>query len=331
MIDLVCRFSIQCAALLARRLPIVMYHRVLTKRDPIFPSVPTIDEFAREVKWLNNSFTIIPLESAIDQLFAGTLPARALCITFDDGYRDNLYNAVPVLLEHDVCATFFVTTGYMEDGMMWNDRIIESVRAYNERHSELDLGEHGLPRYALGAQCGDTIGTILADLKYRPFDEREDISKEIYRKFCGDKIDRPMLDAGEIARLHKSGMEIGGHTHCHPILSRLSDKQASIEISTNKTILEDIVGKPIRSFAYPNGRPNLDYESSHTKILSEIGFDFAVSTSAGAASQFCDPFQIPRFSPWDKSQMKYNLRMVRNYFSDPELAATSQNHSGRNE
>ena len=63
-----------------------------------------------------------------------------------------------------------------------------------------------------------------------------------------------MMDADQIRSLHNAGMEIGAHTHSHPIMSRLNDADLRDEILTNKAQLESIIGSRVRTFAYPNGR-----------------------------------------------------------------------------
>ena len=83
-------------------------------KSPLRRLVPTVADFAAQIRWLSSSFRILPLREATEKLWAGRLPARALCITFDDGYRDNAIHALPVLTEYHAPATFFVTTCYRE-------------------------------------------------------------------------------------------------------------------------------------------------------------------------------------------------------------------------
>ena len=76
--------------------------------------------------------------------------------------------------------------------------------------------------------------------------------------------------------------------------------------------MEEIVGTPVNLFAYPNGKPGEDYTGTHVRLAKEAGFSAAVSTAWGAASPGCDVFQIPRFSPWDRSAWRYGLRLAGN-------------------
>jgi 2-methylisocitrate lyase-like PEP mutase family enzyme len=73
------------------------------------------------------------------------------------------------------------------------------------------------------------------------------------------------------------------------------------------------LGRRIDLFAYPNGRPGRDYAPEHAKLVRELGFKAAVSTSWGAARSGHDLYQLPRFTPWDKTPLRFVLRLFRNY------------------
>ena len=66
-------------------------------------------------------------------------------------------------------------------------------------------------------------------------------------------------------------------------------------------------------FAYPNGRPGVDYAPDvHPGMVRELGFDAAVSTHWGAARAGADCYQLPRFTPWDRGRVRFGLRLARN-------------------
>ena len=110
-------------------LSVLIFHRVLSAPDPLFPDEPDASRFAEILSWVARAFTVIPLAQGVASLNAGTLPPRALAITFDDGYEDNFTAALPVLQRFGMHATFFVASGFLDGGRMWNDTVIESVRA----------------------------------------------------------------------------------------------------------------------------------------------------------------------------------------------------------
>ncbi len=126
-----------------QRLSVLVYHRVLSAPDPLRPGEPTVEEFEARMRWLASNYNVMPLIEAVRGVRANRLPKRALSITFDDGYADNHDLALPVLRKLGLPATFFVTTGYLDGGCMFNDVVIEAVR---RARTELDLRDLGFGR-----------------------------------------------------------------------------------------------------------------------------------------------------------------------------------------
>jgi peptidoglycan/xylan/chitin deacetylase (PgdA/CDA1 family) len=303
--------SIAALGSVRQRLSILIFHRVLPKPDPLFPSEVDAARFDAMLGLLKGCFNLVSLEAGLAGLQGGTLPPRAACITFDDGYADNAEIALPILQRHGVAATFFVATGFLDGGRMWNDTVIELVR---RAPATVDLSRAGFGVLQLDtlARRQAAIGTLLGKLKYMPLDERLD-QVELLRELVGVALpDDLMMRSHQVRELHAAGMEIGGHTVNHPILARLSPERARREIADGKHALEALIGAPVRSFAYPNGKPGQDYLAEHARMAREIGFSAAVSTSWGAASKASDAFQLPRFTPWDRDHARFVLRLLRN-------------------
>jgi peptidoglycan/xylan/chitin deacetylase (PgdA/CDA1 family) len=99
----------------------------------------------------------------------------------------------------------------------------------------------------------------------------------------------------------------------------LGDAEAFDEIVTGKRRLETILGETIDFFAYPNGKPGRDYLTSHRSMVEKAGFTAAVTTAPGVARGGADLFQIPRFTPWDRSKWRFGVRMLRNMRSEVAL------------
>ena len=294
------------------RLSILIYHRVLREPDPLFPSEVDSARFDAQMKQVSRIFNVLPLADAVERLKSGTLPARAACITFDDGYADNAEIALPILKKHGIPATFFIATGYLNGGIMFNDSVIESVRMTAKESLCLpSLGFNELPVQTI-VEKRHAIGSILSSLKYKEPVLRQKLVDEI-RSMTG--IDPPtdlMMDDCQVKLLSDSDMEIGGHTVNHPILACSDRNTAKAEIGDGKLYLEKLTGKPVRTFAYPNGKPRTDYLAEHADIVKELGFVAAVSTAVGVASHDSDLFQLPRFTPWDRSLLGFSLRLIGN-------------------
>jgi peptidoglycan/xylan/chitin deacetylase (PgdA/CDA1 family) len=277
----------------APRLSILIYHRVLARPDPLLPSLPDVRLFERQMGLLRRCFTVLPLGEAARGLQDGSLPARAACITFDDGYADNAELALPVLRRHGLSATFFIASGYLDGGRMWNDDVIAHVRR---------AGAGTLEQRRQALDC------LLQRYKYLPFEHR---LAEVAR-LAPPRDGELMMRSEQVRALAAAGMEIGAHTHRHPILATLPDDAAHAEIAEGKAALEAIVQAPVTLFAYPNGKPGVDYTRRHVDMVRALGFAAAVSTTAGAAYAGSDPLQLPRFTPWEQDRPRFLLRLLTN-------------------
>jgi peptidoglycan/xylan/chitin deacetylase (PgdA/CDA1 family) len=303
-----------------RGLSILIYHRVLPCKDPLFPDEVDSADFDLQIGMVKSMFNVIPLIDAVRHLRAGTLPPRAACITFDDGYADNAEVALPVLLRHQVSATFFVATGFLNGGRMWNDTVIELARRAPDGvldASALGLGVHPL---ASIAQRRQAIVALIGQLKYLPLEQRLAQVNRLVEVADVALPDDLMMTTDQVRQLHRAGMGIGAHTVNHPILATLPAAMAHAEIADGKLALEAMIGEPVRLFAYPNGKPGADYRAEHVAMTRELGFEGAVSTSWGASGNQADLFQLPRFSPWDRTPLRFALRMAKNLAARAELA-----------
>jgi peptidoglycan/xylan/chitin deacetylase (PgdA/CDA1 family) len=254
------------------------------------------------------------------RLSEGRLPERPLSITFDDGYADNAAVAAPILLKLGIPATFFVATGFLDGGRMWNDTVIEAIRA--AASPVLDLTPLGLGEHALATDEDrrTAIDRSIRALKYLPLEQRAEKANRIAEIARAAPRQDLMMRAQDVYRLHHDGMTIGAHTVNHPILNRISEEEARSEIALGRKRLEEIIGAPVRLFAYPNGKPAEDYGLSHVRLVRELGFDGAVTTAWGTARHDADPFQLPRFGPWDRQRWKYGLRLLKN-LTEPATGA----------
>lgn len=294
------------------RLSIFIYHRVPPQPDPLFPEEADAEVFDRQMEQLAGCFKIIPLLDAVRGLRQGKLPPRAACITFDDGYADNAEVALPILQKHGIPATFFVSSGFLDGGRMWNDTVIELIR--RAPGDMLDLARMGLGQFEIGTipQRRQAINKVLGELKYLHLDSRRLRVEEMCALIPVIPSSNLMMTSGQIRLLHSAGMEIGGHTVNHPILARLENDAACAEIANGKEVLEGIIQAPVRLFAYPNGKPARDYLPDHVGMVKKLGFDAAVSTAHGAARAGSNLYQLPRFTPWDRGQVRFMLRMAQN-------------------
>ena len=294
------------------RLSVLIFHRVLAEPDSLFPDEMHARRFDAVCGWLASWFNVMPLDQVASCLKANTLPPRAACITFDDGYADNHHIAMPILQRHGLAATFFIATGFLDGGRMWNDTIIETMRACVM--PVLDLSSLGMGQHALGSIHDRqlAIAALVDKIKYRAMDERITISEQIAKL---GKVMLPndlMMTSQQVKAMRHAGMQIGAHTVSHPILARLADRQATEEIRGSKNFLERLLGERVGLFAYPNGKPGEDYTPRNVALVRSLDFDAAVSTAWGASGSGDDLFQIRRFTPWDQTRLRFGGRLLAN-------------------
>lgn len=299
------------------RLSILIYHRVLREPDPLFPDEADAQRFDAQMRLLRRHFRVLTLGQALRMRDAGTLPARALAITFDDGYADNAEVALPILQRHGLTATFFVATGFLDGGRMFNDSVIECLRRTPLQRIDLhDLGLQDMP-LSTPADRRAAIDALLPRVKYLGLAEREDFLARL-QQLAG----RPtlpgdlMMRSDQVLALHRAGMEIGGHTVHHPILRLLPDADAAAEIRGGRERLQTLTGAPVQVFAYPNGQPGQDYGEREVGIVRSLGFLGAVSTRRGTATAASDRFQLPRFTPWDRAPERWLARLAISRLKD---------------
>ena len=294
------------------RLSILIFHRVLPEADPLAPDEPDVARFEAQMQWVRQWFNVLPLGRAVDMLYEGTIPSRALAITFDDGYADNEALAAPILKRLGLSATFFVSTGFLDGGCMWNDRVIEAIRAC--RADAIDMRPMGLELYPLHSDGArrDAIASLLKAIKHLESGPRACAVDDIVAAAGVRGTPSLMMRADQVRRLRAMGMEIGAHTITHPILTRLDPDAAERELAGSKAYLQEILRERVDLFAYPNGVPGQDYAAEHVEMARECGFKAAVSTAWGAASARSHRFQLPRFTPWDHSRLRYGARLLDN-------------------
>ena len=195
-----------------------------------------------------------------------SLPARPVLVTFDDGYRSVLRLAAPILAANGLPAAVFVCTGPMQTRTaLWFDAVAERE------------------------------GPAAAEAwKSRDYDS--------WRKTAADAAvlaeddPRILMTPDELATLSRmEGIEIGGHTAGHPILARATEAQQRAEIAQNVQAIREWTGRPARAFAYPNGRPGLDYTAGTIDILRGTGIDLAFTTHGSFSKPGESSFELSRF------------------------------------
>lgn len=294
------------------RLSTFIFHRVLRTPDPLLPDEPDAAAFDAMLGWIGSQFQVLDPLEACERLAAGALPARAAAITFDDGYRDNHDVALPLLDKHGMKAAFFIATGFTGGGAMFNDRVIEAVRACRADRldvSGIGLGVHGLHD---DGQRRAAVGSLLTAVKHLEPTRRARAVDGLVQAAGADAPVDLMMGEAQLRQLAARGMRVGGHTRTHPILRVLDDASAQREIAGGRDDLLAITGEAPRLFAYPNGRLGDDFEARHADFVRDAGFGFAFTTHGGVSDIATPPYLLRRFTPWDRTRTRFGARSLVN-------------------
>jgi peptidoglycan/xylan/chitin deacetylase (PgdA/CDA1 family) len=309
---------------------ILVYHRVAEANvDPWALGVSPA-HFAQQLQVLNTIANPVSLRELAKAKSDGDLPPRPVCVTFDDGYADNLYAAKPALEAARVPGTVFITPGYLNvPENLWWDELAKLILDPASRQEEVSLSVKGYHyAYAFPRQSGGPDGldphrtwrawedapgprqaaylAIYRMLVSLPDAERENALEQL-RKGAAPYADRRQhrcLTEDELRQLAVGDLvEIGAHTLTHPVLSGLSPDQQQHEIGGSKRRLEALTGKSITSFAYPYGK-KIHYTQHTVKTVRANGFDCACSNFGGLVTRSSNRFVLPRFQPmdWDGDQ-----------------------------
>jgi peptidoglycan/xylan/chitin deacetylase (PgdA/CDA1 family) len=300
---------------------ILLYHRVAKVNSDPWALAVTPRRFAEHLEILRQYATPIQLQQLVQASF-DDLPDRSVVVTFDDGYADNLYNAKPLLERHGVPATIFLATGYMgyKREFWWDelDRLLlqpgtvpgtlrlsvggetfqwELGEAAHYSENDAQRDRHWRFRKDAPSSRHQLYRSLCEMLNPLPEGERQEVLDKLLTWAGTEPAARPthrLLSLAEAVALAKGNLiEVGAHTVTHPALSTLPAPSQRDEIRGSKTWLEEILNRPVNSFAYPYGGPS-DYTAETISVVREAGFSCACSNFPGVVDRSTDPFQLPR-------------------------------------
>jgi peptidoglycan/xylan/chitin deacetylase (PgdA/CDA1 family) len=317
---------------------ILLYHRVTAlSSDPQLLCVSPRN-FAEHLEVLRKCGRTVQVKELGKVLQSGNRGDCAVIVSFDDGYADNLYNAKPALERYDVPATVFVTAGHLGSKKeFWYDgleRIFLHTGLLPERlhlkinqcwyqwelGSAVDCGEDAyrhFRKWNVSRKDDPTVRhrlyrSLFQILQPLPDSERRQVMEDLAAWAGIDTTHRPshgILSPEEMIRLADGGLiEIGSHTVSHPVLAALPVAAQIDEISGSKARLEQLLGHPVPSFAYPFGGRS-HYTDETVAAVREAGFECACSNFPGVVEPGTDYFQLPRFLVRDWDGEEFNRRL----------------------
>lgn len=281
---------------------VLLYHRVCELKDDCQQLAVSPGNFDQHIRFLSQNYPILRFEDVWNHI-----KQTSFVITFDDGYSDNLYEALPVLKKYSVPATFFVASENIQSAKeFWWDQLEQIIL-----NTKIDMDKLNLPITFAASKEQAIVQTQLA-LKSFSVLEREKFIKQLaeqakielktraeYRPLT--VVELKQMDADEL-------VTIGSHTVNHAQLAALSQAEQEYEINTGRTQLETILGHPVEAFSYPFGNIN-DFSNVTMKICEQANITKIAANFPGQAHSWTDPRQIPRslVRNWNLDKFKKQL------------------------
>jgi peptidoglycan/xylan/chitin deacetylase (PgdA/CDA1 family) len=277
------------------RIPLVIlaYHRIAAiGRPQDYPLDPglvsaTMQEFDAQMCALREFANVVSLDQVADAVTHGrALPARAVAVTFDDGFSDTFELAFPLLQRHGIPATVFVSTEHVEsDEPYWFELAAHLMLRVPARAIAFEECPAGLPAADDSAARRAAIVHVHQLLKRCPEPRRRRLLDEWRRRFAGHlearalELCRPISRA-QILQMAAAGIQFGSHTVSHPNLALAPDDLIDAELRQSREYLARLLGRPIRSLAYPFGTPD-SYDERVKSAARASGYELAVSFRQG--------------------------------------------------
>lgn len=306
------------------RILVLMYHRIDTVEIDPWKIAVHPRHFEEQLQVLAK-WNVIPASRIGDVNNKKNFRKPAVCITFDDGYRDNVEKALPLLEKHECPASFFINTSFIgKQKEYWWDMLesiflsaisipenIELFLAGEKYEFELGQGanmseeemkmltEHWIAWEKAPSQRHDVFYNVWDIFRNCAPDQRDYMADQLLlyvaNHYKPDQRRYPVSDSQfEVLAKHPL-INIGAHTHSHPALAAMDYKTAKEEILLGKTILESRTGKNVWNMSYPFG----SYNQQTMGLLSEMGIEQAFTTEAAPVEPHSHPLRLGRFQVMD--------------------------------
>jgi peptidoglycan/xylan/chitin deacetylase (PgdA/CDA1 family) len=321
---------------------ILLYHRVTDLTSDPWQLCVSPHNFEQQMQLLSETCTPVLLREMVSVLETKHLPRLPVVVTFDDGYADNLHQALPTLERFEIPATFFLTTGWFgRHREFWWDELERLLLQPGSLPETLRLSADGqTDKWCLGAaadysaedadhnrcwyigeepptQRHKTYYAVWKRLYALPPERRQSALDEIVAWAGAEVVERPShrrLSREEINSLSRGSIaEIGAHTVNHTVLTTQSRASQKYEIECCKAELEEIIERPVSSIAYPHG----DYSEETIGLVKQAGFSRACTTRTGLVRQHRDLFRLPRLNigNWDGDILAKRMSYWQNSLS----------------
>jgi peptidoglycan/xylan/chitin deacetylase (PgdA/CDA1 family) len=289
---------------------VLLYHRVLPEAEcaQSFSSRAIIVSpatFERHLRFLRRHFEVLGPEEFREWLLNGRVYSRPPClITFDDGWKDNLTHARPLLKALSIPAVIFLPTDYIGTGKaFWQERLSRLLfrlgRQPALRQHPL-VARHGLADLfaARHSELADRASALARSFKNSKSEVAESIIVEVTAALAGNDDPTDVdtyLSWDDVQTLRPDGITFGSHTVSHRILTQIDPVAVTEELTESRRVLEQRLNAPVHFLAYPNG----NHDAETCKRARQAGYELAFTTIPGVVTRGDDPMSLRRINIHD--------------------------------
>lgn len=293
---------------------VLMYHRVLTAEERATTAshpaiVVSLETFERQMALLARRFNVMSLERFAHHLEERIpFPDSTVVVTFDDGWRDNASNALPVLERHGVPALVFLPAAYVNtDRVFWQEALVslltQAVREHGRNASRSTAVSELLASVGLDTLLGERgpglpqrVQAAVGQQKAMPRSQMSALIERLASALgvrLGDLSRRDgFMDWDGVAAMKRGGVDFGGHGVDHLLLTQVSEQDLENEVRGSKQFVDGSLRTPVATFSYPNGYLNDRVVDS----VRSAGFRLAFTTKRGIVRCTDDRLTIGRLN-----------------------------------
>jgi len=283
------------------QLHLATYHYVRDLPRSRFPHIKgmLIDEFVQQVKALPELFEMATLASAIEFLMGRYQPRRNLCLmTFDDGLKEHYAEVTPILAERGIQGVFFPITSCMEDHVVvpvhmnhfllaalgvkrYRTLFIRALNAFGLQTLAQTTVDQATARRTYPLDDAET-----AQFKYLfnfllPCRDRDVVVKHLFHEWIGEEsafASELYMSWAEARDMQRAGMVMGGHSHTHRPLARLTSQELRSDLACCWNFMQaNLESQDVWPFSYPYGKAD-SFDANVIEILRRLGFCCALCT-----------------------------------------------------
>lgn len=274
-----------------KSLTVLNYHRIdwLDKNQDMFqPNISASPQaFDEQMAFVAKWYRVISLQELTDWLLHNKpLPPHAALITFDDGYLDNYTHAFPILKKYDFSAVIYLTSGFIASNRLfyWD---LASFCFFHTQTDRVRFPDNSEKTWKSEDEKKQVLKAWIEAMKLLKEEEKQkwvsSLPEALSVSIPHEAFKSVMLNWNQIREMRSAGIEFGAHTINHPILTRVPLQEANQEIVGSKKKIENELGEPVTSLAYPNGM-KADFNKDVTLLAKEAGLSTAFTLVNGPTS-----------------------------------------------